>query len=85
MDELVWVAAHQLSERNSVNHTPLATDSLEVLGRIKSLLDDVYPQSLDKWTDMIERDGRPEVELELWSHIAETYNQIVESSKLTYN
>ena len=50
---------------------------------IKSILDDVFPKSVDDWVNGFERDSNPEKELLIWECIALTFSTFMESRKLS--
>ena len=50
---------------------------------LKSVVDEVYPKSLDEWINGFEYDSRPEKELLIWECIALTYNTFIESRPLS--
>ena len=48
-----------------------------------SVVDEVYPRSLDEWVNGFECDSRPELELLIWECIALTYGTFVENRPLS--
>jgi hypothetical protein len=63
--------------------SPLASGFIERIRTLKSILDEVFPKSLDVWVRGFELDVNPEKELLIWECIALTYGTFVESRTLS--
>jgi hypothetical protein len=80
----VWVSALQLSE-GPFRHPPFSQEVREYLRRIKTCLDEVFPQTLEKWEDGFRRDQNAAQEIAIWLHIASVYEFFTSNKELTAN
>lgn len=69
---LVWVKAGTLKQSGLI-HPPFPPGALEVVKEIKAALDEVFPQSLEKWEEDLRRVARPEAEVARWLRVADAY------------
>lgn len=61
----------------------LTSDFVKRIHTLKTILDEVFPKSLDVWVHGFELDVNPEKELLIWECIALTYSTFVESRPLS--
>ena len=54
-------------------HPPFSEGRLNAIQQIKGLVDEVYPQTVDKWEDSLRRDSNPDGELRAWLHLGKCY------------
>jgi hypothetical protein len=61
----------------------LSPDFIAHVGRIKAILDEVEPKSMDDWIEGFALEGNPARELFVWECIANTYNAVTHDCALT--
>ena len=54
---------------------PLGNAEREAVLKIKTALDEVYPQSLKEWEDGFRRDALPAAEIQIWLHAVEVFSE----------
>ena len=79
----VWINVSDMAATGKYRREGVSKEVRNHLRQIKRLLDDVYPQSIQEWENMLHREREPDQELGLWIHIAEAYGRITKESRWT--
>jgi hypothetical protein len=58
-----------------IRHQELPPALVARIEAIRSVLDEVYPQSMAKWLDGFQRDIKPEPEVRWWERLARCYTE----------
>ena len=61
----------------------LSADFIARIARIKAILDEVEPKSMDEWMEGFLLDGDPSQELFVWQCIASTYHAVTHGRSLS--
>jgi hypothetical protein len=69
--------------RGPVQHQALSPDQLQRIGRLRDVLAEAYPVTLDGWVDGFMRDANPESEIQIIEACAVVYQRIVSAALLT--
>jgi hypothetical protein len=84
MDELPEVLGYvtddqgqqQSLHRGWLKHESLSQDQLQRIGRLRDVLIDAYPMTLDGWVDGFMRDAHPESEIQIIEACATVYQEL---------
>ena len=68
---------------SNIRHEPFDESIRDSLRRIKSALEEVYPQSLEEWEDGFRRDNHPAREIAIWLSVAELYREFTDGQALS--
>ena len=79
----VWISDKDISLDGKAKHAPFNEEKRQQFRQLKSVLDEVYPKTLDAWEETFRKDSDPEQEIAIWLHIASTYQQSTAGKKLT--
>jgi hypothetical protein len=91
MDEVPEVLGHITDEhgqqqplrRGWLKHESLAPEQLQRIGRLRDVLIDAYPMTLDGWVDGFMRDANPESEIQIVEACAAVYQQLTARTRLS--
>jgi hypothetical protein len=90
-DEVPKVMGHVVDEtgrqvevfRGPVQHEALSREQLQRIGRLRDVLADAYPMTLDGWVDGFLRDADPETEIRIIEACAVVYQHVVSTAALS--
>jgi len=90
-DELPEVLGHVTDEhgkkqalhRGPLQHESLTPDQLQRIARLRDVLIDAYPMTLDGWVDGFMRDANPESEIQIIEACAVVYQHLAEPAQLS--
>ena len=90
-DEIPEIMGHVIDEhgqkrelrRGPVQHASLSPDQLGRIGRLRDVLIEARPMTLDGWVDGFLRDVDPESEIRLIEACAVVYRRLTEKATLT--
>lgn len=71
--------------RGPIRHDALTQDQLKRIARLRDVLHEAYPMTLDGWVDGFVRDSHPENEIQIIEAVAVVYQQLTESVRLTHD
>ncbi|MGB2986152.1 MAG: hypothetical protein WBE26_09745 [Phycisphaerae bacterium] len=71
--------------RGPIRHDALTRDQLKRVARLRDVLREAYPMTLDGWVDGFIRDAHPESEIQIIEAVAVVYQQLTQSVKLTHD
>jgi hypothetical protein len=69
--------------RGPLQHESLSPEQLQRIGRLRDVLIDAYPMSLDGWVDGFMRDADPESEIQIVEACAVVYRQLASQASLS--
>jgi hypothetical protein len=89
-DEIPEVIGHVTDEhgrrqaihRGPLQHEALSPDQLRRIGRLRDVLIDAYPMTLDGWVDGFMRDADPESEIQIIEACAAVYQRLASQAAL---
>ena len=73
----------QVLRRGPVQHAALSPDQLRRVGRLRDVLIDAYPMTLDGWVDGFLRDANPESEIQIIEACAAVYQRLTSQAALS--
>lgn len=90
-DEIPEVIGHVTDEhgrkqalyRGPLQHDALTPDQLRRIGRLRDVLIEVYPMTLDGWVDGFMRDANPESEIQIIEACAVVYQRFASQGSLS--
>jgi hypothetical protein len=90
-DEVPEVMGHVTDERGQkvqirrgpVQHEALSPDQLQRIGRLRDVLAEAYPMTLDGWVDGFMRDANPESEIQIIEACALVYQRLASQASLS--
>lgn len=71
---IVFIKASEVKLESAFQHPPFDEKVRDLLRKIKTSLDEVYPMPLEKWEKGFRRDANVEREIALWLSIASKYD-----------
>ena len=80
----VWISASQARQFAGFRHGPFSEEVRDILRNIKSILDEVYPKSIEEWENGFRKDSQPEQEIAIWLNIASIYQQFTADKPLSF-
>jgi len=69
--------------RGPLQHDRLSPDQLRRIGRLRDVLVDAYPMTLDGWIDGFMRDSNPESEIRIIEACASVYHRLCNGASLS--
>src|SRR5262249_11414606 len=90
-DEIPEIIGHVTDEhgrkqavhRGPLQHEALTPDQLRRIGRLRDVLDEAYPMTLDGWVDGFMRDADPESEIQIIEACAAVYQRLASQGSLS--
>lgn len=79
----VWISADEISLAGKVKHPPFNEKKRQLFRLLISVLDEVYPKTLEAWEETFRKDSDPDQEIAIWLHIASVYQQTTAGKRLT--
>ncbi len=71
--------------RGPIRHDTLTQDQLKRVAKLRNVLVEAYPMTLDGWLDGFLRDADPESEIQVIEAVAIVYQQLTQSVNLTHD
>jgi hypothetical protein len=72
----------QVLHRGPLQHESLTPDQLQRIGRLRDVLAEAYPMTLDGWVDGFMRDAHPESEIQIIEACAAVYQRLSAQASL---
>jgi hypothetical protein len=69
--------------RGPIQHESLSSDQLQRIGRLRDVLAEAYPMTLDGWVDGFMRDANPESEIQIIEACAVVYQRLSSRGSLS--
>lgn len=90
-DEIPEVLGHvrdeqgrkQTLHRGALRHESLSTEQLRRVARLRDVLIEAYPMTLDGWVDGFLRDANPEAEIQIIEACAVAYQRLASQASLS--
>jgi len=71
-------------KRGPIRHEQLSLSLTARINYLRQVLDEVYPQSIEKWLDEFQRDANPESEVVWWERLTRCYLAYTEPKDLSF-